>query len=251
MADAAATERELVKLWRAWRTAHEMCADRVRRPPPLPSPQPHTTNSPRQRQGYELTEEELTLPLSTFRERYATQDGAPDRNKMNFSARPSDAMLARYTPLPTAAQPNPLPQIGTVWVEFNGDQSVGIKQLRAFAHHVTENHFTTGVFVAANAVTPSALKIVPTVLPAVIEVFHEQDLLVNITKHELVPAHVLLSHAEKRALLERYRVKESQLPRIQVGDPVARYLGLRRGQVVKIIRRSETAGRYASYRWAI
>lgn len=170
---------------------------------------------------------------------------------MNFSARPSQTMLDKYTDPPTRANPSPTPNIGTIWVEFNGDSAVGIRQLRTFGQHIDSQNFHTGIFISAAAVTPSALKVIPTILPRVMEVFHEQDLLVNITRHELVPKHVLLSKEEKSALLQRYRVKESQLPRIQNNDPVAKYMGLRRGDVVKIIRKSETAGRYASYRWVI
>lgn len=173
---------------------------------------------------------------------------------MTFQAKPSLAMIEKFTNPIINTNPNatpPAPAVGTVWVEFSNDSSIGVKQMRTFAHHIAEHNFHTGIFITQVAITPAALKVVPTVLPSIIETFQETDLLVNITHHELVPKHVLLSPEEKKRLLERYRLKESQLPRIQVGDPVARYLGLRRGQVVKIIRKSETAGRYASYRWAI
>jgi DNA-directed RNA polymerase I, II, and III subunit RPABC1 len=161
-------------------------------------------------------------------------------------------MIRKFTPPATAANPNPSADCGPIWVEFLADKTFGVGQIRQFATYVITNNYKTGIMVTHVPLSPAARKSLASVESlAKIECFLEDDLLVNITHHELVPKHVLLSREEKTALLKRYRLKETQLPRLLQKDPVARYLGLKRGQVVKIIRNSETAGRYASYRLCV
>lgn len=172
---------------------------------------------------------------------------------MKLQAVPTDEMIKKHTPRATKTRPNPVTTAGTIWVEFSPETTIGIKHIRQFAQHLDANNFTTGIFITIGPVTTAALRAFEPLADRGItaEHFREEDLLVNITRHELVPKHVLLSDEEKKILLDRYRLRETQLPRIQYGDPVARYLGLKRGNVVKIIRKSETAGRYASYRWVL
>ncbi|RYP21792.1 hypothetical protein DL765_002017 [Monosporascus sp. GIB2] len=225
-----ANEKVVVRTWRAWRTVHEMVDDR----------------------GYELAEDEVKISLDQFKAQYCSADNSVIRGKLNFSARPSQEMLRKYTPPATPSNPDPQPEIGTIWVEFLNDTALGAEQMRKFGKFCSDNHYRTGILISHVPVSSTAKKEIARFAQwTSIEWFLEEDMLVNITHHELVPRHVILSREEKAALLKRYRLKETQLPRILQRDPVAKYFGMRRGQVVKIIRKSETAGRYASYRLCV
>ncbi|MEM3615338.1 MAG: DNA-directed RNA polymerase subunit H [Candidatus Methanomethylicia archaeon] len=73
----------------------------------------------------------------------------------------------------------------------------------------------------------------------------------SIFDHVLVPQHVLLSKREAEEVLEKLGVQPHQLPYIRVNDPAARALGARRGDIIKIIRRSPTAGISVAYRYVV
>ena len=139
----------------------------------------------------------------------------------------------------------------SIYVEFIDDPKLGVEQISLFTEKIRKENISCGIMVISGSITPLAKqKFRESNELLHIEYFEEKELVVNITEHELVPKHILLSDEEKKTLLKKYRLEESQLPKILTSDPVAKYLGLRRGQVVKIIRASETAGRYITYRIA-
>eukprot|EP00931_Biecheleriopsis_adriatica_P006598 TRINITY_DN107985_c0_g1_i1.p1 TRINITY_DN107985_c0_g1~~TRINITY_DN107985_c0_g1_i1.p1 ORF type:complete len:212 (-),score=53.15 TRINITY_DN107985_c0_g1_i1:60-695(-) len=139
-------------------------------------------------------------------------------------------------------------------IVFFPDESkrVGVKPIRILAEKMDERGIRDAILVVKQPLTPLArTAIMEAASKMKIEVFAETELIVNITHHELVPKHVPLSEEEKQQLLNRYKMKPSQLPRIQLTDPMARYFGMQRHQVMKIIRPSETAGRYVTYRLVV
>ncbi|MCD6360595.1 DNA-directed RNA polymerase subunit H [Thermoplasmatales archaeon ex4484_30] len=73
----------------------------------------------------------------------------------------------------------------------------------------------------------------------------------NILKHDLVPYHSILSPKEAKKILEAYKINKDQLPKMLVTDPVARAIGARVGDIVKIIRKSPTAGESVAYRLVV
>ena len=69
----------------------------------------------------------------------------------------------------------------------------------------------------------------------------------NLT-HRLIPQHSKVSDAEKKRLFDRLGTDFHQLPKILKTDPAIQHLDIKPGDVIKIIRPSQTAGKAMFYR---
>ena len=112
-----------------------------------------------------------------------------------------------------------------------------------------ENPYELYIFVVKDKISQNYVKSINE-LNLNIQTFDIKELQFNITKHTLVPKHIkITSDDEIRDILDKYSLKNRfQLPVILKIDPIARYMGLKNGDVIKIIRISPTAGEYIMYR---
>lgn len=73
----------------------------------------------------------------------------------------------------------------------------------------------------------------------------------NIFDHDFVSKHEILTPEEKKKILAEYKVQPYQLPRIKASDPAIIAVGANPGDVVRVIRKSPTAGKYVAYRYVV
>ncbi|MGA9388267.1 MAG: DNA-directed RNA polymerase subunit H [Candidatus Bathyarchaeia archaeon] len=73
----------------------------------------------------------------------------------------------------------------------------------------------------------------------------------DLFEHKLVPLHEILEEEERRQLLSKYRVQPYQLPQIGSSDPAVKAIGAKPGDVLRVIRKSPTAGKHIAYRYVV
>jgi len=74
----------------------------------------------------------------------------------------------------------------------------------------------------------------------------------NILNHSLVPEHTIISDEQANEVMKKYNIKnKTEFPDISRFDPVARVIGMRPGNICKIIRPSKTAITTEYYRVCI
>lgn len=85
-----------------------------------------------------------------------------------------------------------------------------------------------------------------------LQYFQLNELQFNPTKHQLVPQHRKLSTDEMTEIMNKYLIKNKlQMPIILRTDVIAKWLGLKQGDIVEIIRYNENSGKSYYYRCCI
>lgn len=84
-----------------------------------------------------------------------------------------------------------------------------------------------------------------------VQIFILNLMITNKTHHSFVPQHIPLNEEEQEKVLKKYKLKLHQFQKIDVDDPIAKYYDLKRGQLCKIIRTSQSSGNIVAYRVGI
>lgn len=128
--------------------------------------------------------------------------------------------------------------------------SLGIAPIRLYVTTMQSQQCSQAILIVSAGLTAPAVSMLRELelQGKCITAFTENEVLIDIYEHEKVPLHIPLSPDEKQALLRQLRITDKQLPEMQRHDPMARYLGLRVGDVVRIHRVSATVGHDIYYR---
>ena len=70
----------------------------------------------------------------------------------------------------------------------------------------------------------------------------------KVDKHILTPKHSKLGEREKAQLLEKYHVTSKELPKILKTDSAIKELDVKPSDIIKVTRKSQTAGESIFYR---
>lgn len=138
-------------------------------------------------------------------------------------------------------------QKALVWC-VPGEATVGINSINRLAKAMKDAEIERGIIVTdgryTHAVKQGAKKKKIELLPKTFPAF-------DLFQHKLVPKHEILSEEDKTELLTKYKVQPYQLPQISSLDPTVKAIGAKPGDILRVIRKSPTAGEHVAFRYVV
>ena len=170
-ADAGVTLDEVTKMSKVWHTVLSMLVDR----------------------GYHIPVEKLNLSLEAFKEQFVEADESGRRTEVQEDKL---FIVARKSDDPTQS----------IMVFFCREMKMGVSTLEEYSGRVEKANCHSVIIVLNHSMTTQChtkIRELELKLSCRFETFTESELVVDITKHALVPIHVVLSDKEKQEVLQR------------------------------------------------
>jgi len=140
-----------------------------------------------------------------------------------------------------------------VWIK---DEKIGVKHIKQIYDKMEKEHVSHCCMICKHPLTVFGKKAIEefnTVFSdKYMEYFEYVEMLIDITTHVFMPKHIVLTPEEKEQWKKDFSIeKDAQCPKLYRTDAMARYYGLRKGDLVKIMRESEASTEYVTYRIVI
>jgi len=173
--------------------------------------------------GYDVLTKDYTDYTSFINHFCLKHESLPDKNNLTFIANKNDTSVLVY---------------------FIQDLSFGIKSAVKIYDIMIHKGMNHCIIIYSDSITFSAKRFIQSKTREIkIELFCENELYVNKTRHELSPKYTVINESDlKDATLKK------QIPKILQSDHTSKYYGLKKGDILKITRSSETMGEYTTLR---
>lgn len=180
--------------------------------------------------GYGVDQSDIDMSLAEFRTRFGEVASQDLLHRLRFSvsrlSRPSEKVL----------------------VVFGGTDEIRKQAMSTLLFQLSHDSSRPRIMLVLQGKMNSHARKLADQSSFQIETFLITDLLVNITKHQLLPKHEILSAEEQQSLLKKLDVQPSQMPRMLETDPIVKYYGLEKGQILKITYDGPSTGAFVTYR---
>ena len=149
-------------------------------------------------------------------------------------------------------------KIGEVLIIFSDKSRINDSNLSSYIKFAADNGYTNGTIIVS--IVPCSDKITNTVRAYVnmkenplLQIFDILRLQTDISKHRKFVPHRILNQQESTLLLTKFNIGDpkSKLGWIDSQDAAAKWIGARPGDIVEVIRFSESAGDSRSWRYCV
>ena len=117
-----------------------------------------------------------------------------------------------------------------------GATQLGVNELGEAIIYMRKYRVSNAVIVTKKPLSPSASNKIEGLVAYNIQIFLEEEMSYDPTEHFLVPTHIPLTPEDQNKFLNNNKITIDQLPIIPSHDIIARYYGMRAGQIVRIER---------------